>query len=409
MSALLFVHGTGVRQPAYGETLELLRAKLAELAPDAQVHDCYWGDTFGVPADIGAAALPGAPVPDIPVPDTPAADPAPAAELTPEDRQAVVWGALYDDPLAVLRRPDGDGPGLGAPAFGDRSGPDVEHRARALAEDPPERLARLLDAAGVRAGFRTSLTAVLDSEPGRDALTHGLGPGALPQAVATATVAHLLGGALRRGTPVLWTTAQRDEAVRLVTGELGGQARGIGLGMLALHGWAAHRFGVMRAVEKRRARLMTRIHPQAGDILKYLARGAALRTLVKDRVTAVARDHGPVTLLAHSLGGIAAVDLLAQEELPGVRHLVTVGSQAAHLHEIGALPGLDPGKPLPEHFPAWTNVYDARDLLGFPAEPVFPTRVTDLELSSGQPFPAAHSGYFPNPDVHRLLARLLGA
>ncbi|WP_030814690.1 hypothetical protein [Streptomyces sp. NRRL F-2799] len=399
MSALLFVHGTGVRQPAYGETLELLRTALAALAPGAQVHDCYWGDTFGVPAGVGAAALPGAPVPEVP-----AEEPVPEEELGPEDRQAVVWGALYDDPLAVLRRPESD-----TPAFGDRSGPDVEHRARALAEDPPEELARLLDLAGVRADFLASLNAVLDSGPGRDALTHGLGPGQLPQAVATAAVAHLLGGALRRGTPVLWTVDQRDEAVRLVTGELGGQARGIGLGVLVLHGWAAHRFGVMRAVEKRRAWLMTRIHPQAGDILKYLARGHALRTLIKDRVNTVAREHGPVTLLAHSLGGIAAVDLLAQEELPGVRHLVTVGSQAAHLHEIGALPGLAPGKPLPEHFPAWTNVYDARDLLGFPAEAVFPARVTDLELSSGQPFPAAHSGYFPNPEVHRLLARLLGA
>ncbi|MYZ11716.1 hypothetical protein GT028_30800 [Streptomyces sp. SID2999] len=399
MSALLFVHGTGVRQPAYGETLELLRTELAALAPGTQVHDCYWGDTFGVPAGVGAAALPGAPVAE-----APADEPVPEEELGPEDRQAVVWGALYDDPLAVLRRPESD-----APAFGDRSGPDVEHRARALAEDPPGELARLLDLAGVRADFLASLDAVLDSGPGRDALTHGLGPGQLPQAVATAAVAHLLGGALRRGTPVLWTVGQRDEAVRLVTGELGGQPRGIGLGVLVLHGWAAHRFGVMRAVEKRRAWLMTRIHPQAGDILKYLARGDALRTLIKDRVTAVAHEHGPVTLLAHSLGGIAAVDLLAQEDLPGVRHLVTVGSQAAHLHEIGALPGLAPGKPLPEHFPAWTNVYDARDLLGFPAEAVFPTRVTDLELSSGQPFPAAHSGYFPNPEVHRLLARLLGA
>ncbi|MEU6817227.1 hypothetical protein [Streptomyces sp. NPDC046860] len=404
MSALLFVHGTGVRQPAYGETLELLRAELAVIAPGARVHDCYWGDTFGVPAGVGTAALSAAPAPEPPV-DEPAAE----EELTPDDRRAVVWGALYDDPLAVLRRPADDGQGLGAPAFGDRSGPEVEHRARALAEDPPERLVQLLDLAGGRTAFHASLTAVLDSEPGRDALTHGLGPGQLPQAVATATVAHLLGGALRRGTPVLWTTDRRDEAVRVITGELGGQARGIGLGVLLLHGWAAHRFGVMRAVEKRRAWLMTRVHPQAGDILKYLARGEALRTFIKDRVTAVAREHGPVTLLAHSLGGIAAVDLLAQEELPGVHHLVTVGSQAAHLHEIGALPGLAPGKPLPEHFPAWTNVYDARDLLGFPAEPVFPTRVTDLELSSGQPFPAAHSGYFPNPEVHRLLGRLLGA
>lgn len=54
MSALLFVHGTGVRQPEYGKTLDLLRAGVERLAQGAQVHDCYWGDAFGVPP--GSAA-----------------------------------------------------------------------------------------------------------------------------------------------------------------------------------------------------------------------------------------------------------------------------------------------------------------------------------------------------------------
>ncbi|MFF4353201.1 hypothetical protein [Streptomyces sp. NPDC001530] len=404
MSALLFIHGTGVRQPAYGETLTLLRDRLGALVPEAPVYDCYWGEAFGVPPNVGAAVLPGAPVP------APEPEPVVVEELAEDDRDAVTWGVLYEDPLAPLRRQKGDDGGLddaGGLMFADRSGQRVENRARALAAEPPASLERLLDIAGAREEFEPALTAVLDSPEGRDALTFGLGPGALPQAVATATVAQLAGGAQRRGAPLLWTTQERDAAVRIITGELGGQVRGLGLLLVLGHGYAAHKLGVMRAVEKRRAWLMTRSHPTAGDILKYLARGHGLRTLIKDRVTEVARTHGPVVLFAHSLGGVAAVDLLAQEELPGVRHLVTAGSQAAHLHEIGALPGLDPGSPLPEHFPSWTNVYDRRDLLGFTAEPVFPGRVTDVELSSGEPFPAAHSGYFPNPKVHGLLAGIL--
>ncbi|AVH58245.1 MULTISPECIES: hypothetical protein [Streptomyces] len=408
MSALLFIHGTGVRQPAYGETLTLLRDRLGAIVPGTPVHDCYWGDAFGVPPNVGTAVLPGAPVP-APEPE-PEPEPVVVEELAEDDRDAVTWGVLYEDPLVPLRRQKGDDGGLddaGGLMLGDRSGKRVEDRARALAAGPPAPLERLLDIAGAREEFAVALTTVLDSPEGSDALTHGLGPGQLPQAVATAAVAQLAGSAQRRGAPLLWTKDERDEAVRIITGELGGQTRGVGFFLVLGHGYVAHKLGVMRALEKRRAWLMTRSHPNAGDILKYLARGHGLRTLIKDRVTEVARTHGPVVLLAHSLGGIAAVDLLAQEELPGVRHLVTVGSQAAHLHEIGALPGLVPGSPLPGHFPAWTNVYDRRDLLGFTAEPVFPGRVTDIELSSGQPFPAAHSGYFPNPEVHRLLAGIL--
>lgn len=341
-----------------------------------------------------------------------------------------MWGILYEDPLVALRPPD-DEDGRRRGALGERMGPQVDALARALARtlaaelpadpraephaelspEPPTELEPFLTDHRARAEFGASLTAVLDSAAGRQALTRGVGPGRLPAALATAAVAHYQGRALQRGAPAPLNTVERDEVVRIVTGELGGEARGMGRLTLRTSAWAARRLGVVKlagwGTGRHRTDIMTGIHPQAGDVLKYLARGDRLRDLIKERVTQVAAAHGPVVLFAHSLGGIAAVDLLAQEELTGVRHLVTAGSQAPHLHEIGALPGLGPGKPLPEHFPRWTNIYDKRDLLGFTAEPVFPGRVRDIELSDGQPFLAAHSGYFKNPAVHLLLADLL--
>ncbi|CCK29528.1 hypothetical protein BN159_5149 [Streptomyces davaonensis JCM 4913] len=398
MSTLLFVHGTGVRRSAYVGMLTLLRDTMAVHAPGARVEECYWGDGFGVPEGVGAGALPGA------EPAQADTESVPLKDLPEDDRGALAWGLLYEDPLSALRRPE-EGAFRGRVA--DRTGPQVARRARALAVEPPESLAALLADPRVREEFAASVTAVLDSAEGQEAVTRGLGPGELPAALATAVVAHLLGGAQRRGNPVLWSAEQRDDAVRALTTALGGVPRGaVDRALLRASWWTAQRFGVLGRVQKNRAEIMTGVHPRLGDVLKYLARGHQLRGFIKDRL---ARVDGPVVLLGHSLGGIAAVDVLIEGEFSGVDHLVTVGSQAAHLHEIGALPCLDPGKPLPEHFPAWTNFYDRRDLLGFPAAPVFPRRVEDVEINTKEPFPAAHSAYFARPDFQRRLAGILRA
>ena len=104
-------------------------------------------------------------------------------------------------------------------------------------------------------------------------------------------------------------------------------------------------------------------------------------------------------LLTHSLGGIAAVDLLAAQSLPSVRLLVTVGSQAPFLYEIGALWSLAHSDPLPAHVPAWLNIYDPRDLLSYVGAPLFPGRIEDVEVNNRQPFPQSHSAYWANPKV----------
>ena len=43
----IFVHGTGVRQPAYRITLKKIRKHLKKEDKSFPVYECYWGDKFG--------------------------------------------------------------------------------------------------------------------------------------------------------------------------------------------------------------------------------------------------------------------------------------------------------------------------------------------------------------------------
>ena len=58
-------------------------------------------------------------------------------------------------------------------------------------------------------------------------------------------------------------------------------------------------------------------------------------------------------MIAHSLGGIACVELFIEQKLSKkVDALVTVGSQAPFFYEIEALRTVEKyGDPLPGHFP----------------------------------------------------------
>jgi pimeloyl-ACP methyl ester carboxylesterase len=149
----------------------------------------------------------------------------------------------------------------------------------------------------------------------------------------------------------------------------------------------------------------------------FLTRGNGMRSAVAEAVGTAVREAAAgrdgttglrVTVVGHSLGGVAAVDLLARGPVPGVDTLVTVGSQAPYLYELDVLPALRYGQPLPDTFPRWVNVYDPRDALAFRAEGVFPGtpagRVRDVMLDSHVPFPRAHSAYFSHRGLYRLLA-----
>jgi pimeloyl-ACP methyl ester carboxylesterase len=158
-------------------------------------------------------------------------------------------------------------------------------------------------------------------------------------------------------------------------------------------------------IRRKREQFSESAAPAAGDILLYQARGGLIRNYIRRRVKQVVKENGgDVILLAHSLGGIACVDLLATTQLPVVKKLITVGSQASFLYEINALWSLRYGESLPSNFPEWLNLYDPYDFLSYLVAPVFKREtVRDCRIESGQPFPESHSAYWNNPDTWKAI------
>ncbi|GLW02679.1 hypothetical protein [Streptomyces lavendulae] len=432
----LFVHGTGVRRERHEALFALVRERLAARFPGAAVESCFWGERFGASMGAGGVSVPGLRT------DADGAGDADAAE-------AAEWGLLLADPLCELRvlaeagwdtarAADGSGgpegeddpfamPGIRAagarvlnlldlldvPGLPPRRGPDPAPGFPAGPGGPPapgaaraDELASLLHGTGLAPGFRAALDTVARSE---EAARAGERATAEPEArelataLARAVAAAALAGA-GAGADADCTAAERDRLVELLTARLGGDARVPGARAAAVLGRLAMRVTTQPLLNARRGALTVGATPALGDILRYQARGAGLRAFLHGRITAA---PGPTVLIGHSLGGIALVDLLALEAatggpVPGAELLVTVGSQAPYLHEIGALTALPPGSALPYGFPRWLNVYDRQDVLSYLAAPVFPgdPRVTDHEVISRQPFPASHSAYWKQPSLY---------
>jgi hypothetical protein len=328
------------------------------------------------------------------------------------DADIELWGLLYLDPLLELRllasdRADGAELAPGARPPGEA----LSAAALSLTEDA--QLRGLLSAAEIREDFAAAVTAVLTAGDGRRFLR---APEAEGQTTLLARA--FVAEAVRRragseGTTAAFDGAARDAVVARIAALLPGaptevEETGTHRGPVTrrakrLAGRLALGLASAQAV-KRRSALTDAAHPAAGDVLLYLSRGAAIREAVAEAVRVA---EPPVVLLAHSLGGIASLDLLVLQPLPEVELLVTVGSQAPFLYELGALPSLEHDRPLPAHVPCWLNVYDRRDLLSYVGAGVFPGRVDDIALASLQPFPLSHSAYWSNPQLYRLLAREL--
>ncbi|MGI5499258.1 hypothetical protein [Lentzea sp. CA-135723] len=222
----------------------------------------------------------------------------------------------------------------------------------------------------------------------------------LRPALARALVAETLRRAEDRLGQVPVDGARLDEVLAAVLAGLGDSERAPGS---VLAGFVA-RSGLSRLIERRRHVLTSSVAPLAGDVLVYLTRGGPVREFIEQAVLAA---EPPAVLVAHSLGGIASLELLVSRALPGVELLVTVGSQAPLLYELNALPCLEFGAPLPEWMPRWVNVYDQRDLLAFVGEKLFPAGVTDRRVDNRIGFPRSHSAYVANKGFYQVLDEVL--
>jgi hypothetical protein len=312
------------------------------------------------------------------------------------DEEEALWYLLYQDPCYELRlhalSPPTAGrfvPGLLLP------GETLDREARALAEAPE--LQATLSALELSSVFLNALGAVVEAPEYRGMLAVAEEPlGENRQALARAIVAEMIRTLLAEPGEELGVTGEtRNRLVDAIGAALGPSERGIS-GWIGRHvvGLAA-RLGT-RYVERRRDLLYRSAYPFPGDILLYQVRGEQIRAFVRN---CLRRLEPPVAVLAHSLGGIACVDLFASEPMPEVERLITVGSQAPFLYEMDALWSRRVGEALPESFPAWLNLYDPRDLLSFVAAGPFAGRAVDVRVDNGQPFPASHSAYWDNARV----------
>ncbi|CCK30155.1 hypothetical protein BN159_5776 [Streptomyces davaonensis JCM 4913] len=403
---VLFVHGTGVREPDYSDALRRIRNGLAKLRPDVRVEPCDWGSALGSHLRAGGVSIPGFVEQGGRGPDEP----------DPRDQAIAQWALLYINPFAELELA-----ALAAPA--DPGGfvpgvvPPGDALLSALAGLPADDTVR---AAWERSGIGVPLTEAVAALAAAPALRRATerDPHALPRLTARALVAYALG---RGETPIV-AAAERDALTELLTDALGGDVRGVPEAVAAAARLSARLFeslGGSRVVVARRTAWSERKVGFFGDIVRYLVRGEAVRALVAERVRA---QPGPVVLLGHSLGGIVCFDLLASgvlldgaEQGPGARPaevagLLTVGSQAPLLHELDALPSLRFGTSLPPGFPPWVNVYDRRDMLAFLAAEVFRPAgadVLDVAVDNSEPVSAAHGAYWDNQHVHQVMCELL--
>ncbi|MER5465556.1 hypothetical protein ABT010_33685 [Streptomyces sp. NPDC002668] len=392
------MHGTGVRQPAFGLAFDRFRDRLAAVRPDYGAAECYWGGTHG--SRLNAKGI------SIPVAESHRGLSDPSLEgMGDEDAEVALWGLLERDPLFELRLLPADGVAAAElPPNGAPPGLELAAAARRLTTEAT--VAYQADAAGLGGVLIDAVESVLSDAAATDALRQEmvLG-GVLRAALARAITAE----ALRRADEQLdgalpLDGGHRDALVAAMVGALGGSDRGLGGALLRSGLSLALHLGATKPLERRRAAISEAAAPAAGDVLMYLARGARVREFIAEAVTVL---DGPVVVVAHSLGGVASVELLGCRALPAVKLLVTVGSQAPLLYELDALPTLPFGYILPDSVPRWVNVFDRRDLLAYVGAGVFPGRVEDREIDNRAPFPRAHSAYFANERLYTLLEEVL--
>lgn len=409
MYNIVFVHGTGVREPHFGTSFSAIKNGLGKVLPNAQLHACYWG------GDQGSRLGRGLSIPQYQQSKS-------TGEIGLEDDPIMQWSLLLDDPLIELKliAAQGNAKNSSAPP-----GQNPSHLIRnALTVLRTKMPVELLPDDASKLAFDASSNAVLNWN-GLDAAiqsTRTIAPSgaqlldAVRLLISRAIVAGWLAQMVDAGQ-IPPSAKIRDDLVDACFIQLGGgqvQTKGVGVNLLKT---VLSPIGtLLRAVivdpSKRalvwgsklyRHSWTDMVSPAVGDILLYQARGKAIRDFILKTADDIKQ---PVILIAHSLGGVASIDLLIEQARPAIKGIITVGSQAPFFYEINALSQLAFGESLPDYMPPWLNVYDPADLLAFVGAKVLKggKGVEDLEVASGQPFPLAHGAYWNNDVMWQQIA-----
>ena len=378
--AIVFVHGTGVRIRDYQPAFRNAALKLKQHALDYELIACEWGDALGARFD-------GLSLPDLT-----------RADLSDDDLQ---WYYLYDDPFHNLRpftieRLSGvnDAPIPGEFARNELVWEKIKHY------DPSSEFLELLRVSDLLPFWQSVWAFIIEESdvPARAYAASGEQTPDVSYELARAVVAELsnraqLSGFCGPGHKL------RDQMVDRLLVDWGESVFGLGdflksflpkigtsVGRRYRNAWSESAAFVI------------------GDILLYQANGDKIRSFIREKILKSAAV--PVYLMAHSLGGIACVDLLAMRNAPPVAGLITFGSQAPLLFELGAMRFIQETRSLPLTFPPWLNLYDRNDFLSYVAHRLFPVAV-DREISSMRPFPESHGAYLAEDDTWAAIGKFL--
>ncbi|WGS53320.1 hypothetical protein LFL96_19795 [Paraburkholderia sp. D15] len=386
MTVVVFVHGTGVRQSDFDTSFELIKSKVkTHWGLDAS--PCYWGGELGA-----TLRQRGASIPDYE-----------KARDKPRTDELTAWELLYRDPMFEIRNQ------VSGPDNGDVIGKQAqcaEKVREALKEGAPaDQLEKRVKDVGFAPIWQTGIDHLF-AMPGFSDFVNDAGENSdYERGIARALIALATTSATARGVPAP-SGKVRDALVEAVVERLGGKHMGVG-GWVVKKLWPLVQWLGQPYVEKKRGGISDDAMPKLGDILVYQLRGEKISNFIKDNVKAC---QEPVIVVAHSLGGIASLEMMIDDDAPSnVKALVTVGSQGPLLYELDCLRSLQDGKKFPGVFVPWVNVYDKADFLSYIGEKLLPGSVVDIQVDNDQPFPEAHSAYWQNDDMWKALrAKLAG-
>jgi hypothetical protein len=402
---IYFIHGTGVRDVS--GTMQQLRergGKLLGWKPDDLIA-IEWGKAVGPdPIDISPALPPAARGVE-----------APGAPAT--DHPSALWGLLQADPYAEMRvlavgqsMAGNTDPNQILDPTAELSSVRITNGLLALSVGADDLAAAGVTAEQVRRAAGDVASTAVVAEAAAKAGTYGQ----IAEAAARATVAVMLTAPQDESTPqpsALYDPAARDALVTAIADALdpGGQRGIVGDFAKRVVGEIATKVAMQKRMD-----FMGPLTNFIRDVSYYLQHGAKVRDFIATELRRYSRD-GKVIVLAHSLGGIATVDLLADPKAASgpdkltVDLLITVGSQSPYLYLMDSLASLSPRTPGASPFTPWLNIYNTEDLLSFCAQRVFPNSksIQDEALHADVPFPASHSAYWSQDAFYEILRRYL--